>query len=236
MKGKENIVFDVSFYIDPDIVLELITDKRYFPFYNKHQCEVNTTGNHRNVKLTITYTQGFKIFLAVINSEYEQSLNDIERQVLYKVMYTADNILNSSMSKFEKARIVHDYLISTSSYDYENYKNNTIPDVSYTPYGVLFEHKAVCQAYAETFMIFMTLIGVECLMVVGKLNSTSNIGSDNHAWNIIKINGKYGHVDVNSDNPVPKDFGKPMQKYFFITDEIMDRTHCWKINQYQFCT
>lgn len=234
-KGKSHIHFNVFFHIDPDIVLALVTDKRFFPFHNKYRCKVISSDDLRRVELQIEYTQGFKVFLAIINYNYESLLTDTEKTVLQKIKHIANSILNTSMSQYDKARTIHDYLISTSSYDFENYQRNSIPDVSYTPYGILFEHKAVCQAYAETFMIFMTLIGIESYMVVGKLNSCSDIASDNHAWNIVKINGKYGHVDVTSDNPFYKNNVSPLQRYFFVSTEQLLKTHSWNPNHYPLC-
>lgn len=235
LKGKQEITFSAEFYADPSSVLKIFEDKRRFPFNNSYKCEVETLDKTRFVKITITHTQGFNLFLAVIKPCYEESLSKDEKMVLEKIHDIHRKIITSSMSKYEKAKKVHDYLISTSSYDYENYKINKIPEESYTPYGLLFKHKAVCQAFAETYMIFMTLCGVECLWVSGRLNASSNISTDNHSWNIIKIDGKYGHVDVTSDNPVPKNYGLPLQKHFFVSDSLMDRTHEWNISYYPLC-
>lgn len=124
------------------------------------------------------------------------------------------------MPSLEKARTVHNYLISTSKYD----ERKLVPKESYTPYALLFDHCAVCKAYAETNMIFMYLLVIECYMVVGKMRDSSETDAG-HAWNIIKIGDKYGHVDVTSDNPDPKHFGKPIEKYFFANDTFMTLTH-----------
>ncbi len=234
-RGNQNISFKTTMKITPETVLDLINNKKYFPFHNSYTCNVSSFESSVNVKITVSYSQGFKLFLALFNYDFETTLNNNEIKVLLKIRDLANCIVNPAMNSFEKAKVVHDYLISTSHYDYENYIKDSIPEVSRTPYGLLFEHKAVCQAYAETYMLFMIILGIECHMVVGALNDSPNKKNDNHSWNIIKIDGKYGHVDVTSDNPHPKSFGKPSQKYFFITDDIMDRTHTWKVNQYPFC-
>jgi transglutaminase/protease-like cytokinesis protein 3 len=137
----------------------------------------------------------------------------------------------------QKEKNIHDYLIATSRYDYENYQKGIIPEDSRTPYGLLFHHAAICQAYAETFMIFMTLANIECHMVVGTTNDENyrRGDQDKHAWNIVKIDKKYYHVDLTFDNPIPCIAGRVEHRYFNVSDKFMDKTHTWPKNQFPLC-
>jgi len=94
------------------------------------------------------------------------------------------------MTDLEKAIAMHEYLGATCEYDRRLYSGN-MPNASYTPYGVLVNKQAVCQGYALTYKLLMDKLGVECYMVI----------SDNmdHAWNMVKIDGEYYHVDVTWD-------------------------------------
>jgi len=94
------------------------------------------------------------------------------------------------MTDLEKAIVMHEYLGSTCEYDQRLYSGN-MPVTSYTPYGVLVNKRAVCQGYALTYKLLMDKLGVECYMVISE--------SMNHAWNIVKIDGEYYHVDVTWD-------------------------------------
>lgn len=230
-----------TFSILPEKVIEVIKDKKAFIFQNDCSCTVASlpySDNRYKVDLDFTYTQGFKVFRTVLDNSLMIKLGVEDKQVYNEILKVFNNIISPNMSSLQKERIIHDYLISTSKYDYDNYKKGTIPDKSYTPYGLLFDYTAVCQAYAETFMIFMVLANIECYFVIGKavpIDDNNNNKEDLHAWNIVKINGKYYHVDVTFDNPVPKVFGNVSHKFFNLTDELMDKTHSWDVSKYPFC-
>ena len=131
------------------------------------------------------------------------------------------NILNTiedDMTDVEKALTVHDYMALNYEYDYENYLNNTIPFVSYTKEGLLTYKTGVCQAYAETYEYIMNLLGIECITILSN--------SMNHAWNMIKIDGDWYHVDVTWDDPVYDRVGRVRHEFFLVSDdEIENREH-----------
>lgn len=52
-------------------------------------------------------------------------------------------------------------------------------------YSILMEGRGVCLDWAQATALLMTLAGLECF----------EIGSDTHAWNIIRIDGEYYEID-----------------------------------------
>ncbi|MEI8199098.1 MAG: transglutaminase domain-containing protein [Eubacteriales bacterium] len=238
--GNEHMRLYTAFQITPNEVISIFEDRRKFPFQPSVKCTVSsdqlndTSSNISIIELDLAHSQGYRLFLSVIKP-YRENLSSLDMQVFDKLNSIAQNTISSTNAPINRAKRIHDYLIDTSEYDFDNLINNSIPAVSYTPYGLIFNNKAVCQAYAETYMVLMTILGIECHIVIGRLLSSSQFSSDVHAWNIIKIDGKYGHVDVTSDNPCPKSLGKPSSKYFFVNDDYLDRTHSWAINQYPLC-
>lgn len=239
-----NLENDITLYVDFPItaskIIEILGNKKVFIFNNKFYCETSQKGSNTDISIKITYSQGFKIFRAFLDPRLISKSSEQDKLVYDKIYDICYKIIRPDMSDYEKELAVHNYLILTSSYDYINYKHNTIPSVSYTPYGLFFENKAVCSAYAEVFMIFMILAQIECYFVVGTLiNSLDNadcLGETNgHAWNIVKINNQYYHVDVTLDSPIPYVIGKVNYTYFNVTDEFMDKTHNWKLNEYPIC-
>ena len=58
-------------------------------------------------------------------------------------------------------KVVHDWLVKNTAYDYDNYVLRTIPQRSYGMEGVMLYGKAVCQGYAEAFSYFMDTLGIE---------------------------------------------------------------------------
>jgi hypothetical protein len=61
-----------------------------------------------------------------------------------------------------------------------------MPDDLRSIYGVFVDRKAVCVGYAKAFQFLLTLLGIECTYVT----------SETHAWNLLKLEGDYYHLDV----------------------------------------
>lgn len=139
--------------------------------------------------------------------------------------------IKPGMTNPQKVKAIHDYIVLNCRYDYKNYLNNSIPYVSYQPEGVLIKKKAVCQGYAETFSLFMKALNIPCKLVVGTANNGSG-GYQGHAWNLVKVNGKWYHVDTTWDDPVPDQKGYVRYEYFLIPDKKMGKNHRWNRSSY----
>ncbi len=170
---------------------------------------------------TITYSQVFRIQQAMKNEKALSRLSFEDTTVLIKVKEIIAQVVKESMTDYEKELAIHDYLVLNYRYDYENYKNDTIPDESYSPYGLLIKGTGVCQAYAETMELLLNAVGIECKMVVG----TSN--GDNHGWNIVKLEDEYYMLDVTYDDPAPDETGYVSYKYFNVTADQLALDHEW---------
>ena len=68
--------------------------------------------------------------------------------------------------------------------------------------------------------------GIKCIYVAGPT----------HAWNIVKIAGKYYQVDATWDDPVSSD-GKNIlsHKYFNKSDAFFKKDHVWDTSAYPKC-
>lgn len=137
------------------------------------------------------------------------------------------SIIEPNMTDAEKLKAVHDYIVLNTAYDYENYEKDTIPDDSYTEYGVLFKGVAVCEGYAETMKLFLDLMEIDNYYVTGKIKTTN----EGHAWNVVRIDGKYVQVDSTWDDPVPNRPGEVSYDYFMVTDDFMQQSRTWGKSQ-----
>jgi len=104
--------------------------------------------------------------------------------------------ITSSMSDYDKIKAIHDYIVSTAEYDYENVEKDTIPDIDYTAKGILENHIGVCMGYSEAFQLLMDELDIECYTVSGIANN------EKHSWNVVNIDGEYYHVDCTFDDPI----------------------------------
>lgn len=73
------------------------------------------------------------------NSDGEWDLNKIQKDlnILSDAVEYAVSLVTDEMTDVEKSLILHDYLVSTSDYDYKNYMSGTIPKESYGVWGHL---------------------------------------------------------------------------------------------------
>lgn len=131
--------------------------------------------------------------------------------------------ITPEMSEYDKVKAIHDYIILTTEFDIENLNNNSISDDSYTAKGVLINHLAVCQGYAETFKLIMTELNIGCHIITGKADNQL------HAWNIVKIDNEWYQIDLTWDDPVADDTSSEtsslIYNYFLVNDAFMYQSH-----------
>lgn len=97
------------------------------------------------------------------------------------------NIVDSSMDDLQKALVIHDYMCDNSYYNENGH-------VSHSAYGFFKDGRVVCAGYTLAYSYIMNKLGVECEYVTSL--------EMKHAWNVIKINGKWYNVDLTYDNEI----------------------------------
>ena len=143
-------------------------------------------------------------------------------------------IITPKMTDIQKEMAIHDYIALNSSFDTDFYhRPNEISVDSFTAYGLLFNKKGTCGAYTETAHFMLSIVGIENIVVYG--DSLGEYGWDAHAWLIVKINGKYRHLDVTWDDPTTRDKRSVRYDYFNVTDGFLSNTHRWDTSKYPKC-
>lgn len=118
----------------------------------------------------------------VMYSEFENSALEMTK-----------DLKTDRLSDVQKALLLHDRLAIKCEYD-ESVFSDTETYKTYTAYGALVEGIAVCQGYAEAYDYLLEKVGIYSVLC-----SSEKL---NHAWNIVRISGKYYHVDVTWDDPL----------------------------------
>lgn len=131
-----------------------------------------------------------------------------------------NDIITSKMSEFEKALTIHDWLIFNLDYDF-TYSNYYVEEA-------LTDRRCVCQGYALTFKMMCEMAGLKVNYVTGKGYSGGQWGG--HAWNQVRIDGKWYNVDVTWDDPASpgKEFSNHSgnrHDYFLISDARINKDH-----------
>jgi len=113
--------------------------------------------------------------------------------------------VNANMSDYEKALVLHDYLCETASYD----ESLTIHE----PSGVLLQKTGVCESFALAYQMLLSKADVENVYVEGYGGGTA------HAWNMIRLEDDWYHVDVTWDE------ARTDRYYFGMNDTLIERSH-----------
>lgn len=130
--------------------------------------------------------------------------------------------LSGNMTPYERELALHHRLVFRC-----DYVDGTF---AHTAYGALVEKKAVCDGYARAFAILCKKAGIPCLIARGYSNNPETGKQEGHAWNVVKLDGEYYHVDVTWDDAGnPENGDKIHVVWLNLTTERILRDH--KIKQ-----
>lgn len=115
------------------------------------------------------------------------------------------NIKNAS--DYQKVKAIHDYIINKVSYDHTLKKHSA--------YDALINKSAVCEGYAAAAYRLYTDAGIGSRIITGKA------GGGSHAWNIVKVNGKWYNIDLTWDDPVTNT-GEQVLRYDYFLKNAKD--------------
>ena len=119
------------------------------------------------------------------------------------------------LSDFEKVKAAHDFIVLSTAYA------SMTENSQYSPYTLLTENKAVCQAYALVLYRMLEKLGFDVRYVAGDARDQL------HAWDLVNLEGAWYHIDVTWDDPVPDHLNEVQYNYFLVSDEQMAKDHEW---------
>lgn len=133
--------------------------------------------------------------------------------------------INNNMTDVEKFLRLYNLLGENVRYDYnELYYVNDI--YNHNMYEALAKGKSVCEGIAKTMQELLELVGIPTEMEIGKLNQSF------HAWNRVKLNGKWYYCDMTNDCSAIQNGRTPnfcllsiksmKEKFYEITEEDND--------------
>jgi len=192
-----------------------------------------------------TFAQDFSKVDEIV-SNYPKSFSKVED--------LASKINNDFSKEEEKARAIYSWIAFNVKYDVKSYFSSTASRPIAYRYRTeaekiekqnqikmdlinktLKSKLAVCQGYALLFKHLANLSGLESVFITGNAKSSANdIGKlptqSLHAWNAVKVNGKWQLVDVTWGagvvNPQKRIFvPKFNEGYFFTEPEIFVLNH-----------
>ncbi len=156
--------------------------------------------------------------LSNARAEFDRSVYDLLRGI------------TTSMSQYEIEKTLHDRLILHCKYEESSH--------AHTAYGALVDGTAVCEGIAKAFQHLCRSVGIETLFVVGRSDNPNSGKSEGHAWNIVKIDGNYYHVDVTWDNVGEPEKDQIHYAWFNLSDSWLTKDHVLSQEGYSYpeCT
>ncbi|MCW3127709.1 MAG: transglutaminase domain protein [Bacteroidetes bacterium] len=108
-------------------------------------------------------------------------------------------LLRSCTTDMEKARAAFTWVAHHISYDDEAYNSGKHPDQSAT--NVLKIHRAVCEGYANLYKSLCEAMGLDAVKISGyakgySYNDGDHFSKTNHAWNAVKVDGRWILLDA----------------------------------------
>ena len=118
------------------------------------------------------------------------------------------------------AKHLHDILIRNIKYEKQNdYEVHTI-------IGPLLKRKCVCDGFSKLYKLILDELGIENYLIYGKGFVHTLSDSEEHAWNLVKIDNDFYHVDVTYDATLSMhDYIR--YDYFLIDDTLISMDHYW---------
>ena len=143
------------------------------------------------------YTAEGDTLVRKIKLRYLTTPAEAQTQLLFYngVLDTVAAGIPAGASDFDKVLYLHDYLVQNYAYDYEGLAEENATGVSVAVRDAyrFFQGKVgVCQAYMLAMIALCDEVGIPCLPVISDEMS--------HAWNLVKLDGEWYHIDVTWDD------------------------------------
>ncbi|MBO4556419.1 MAG: hypothetical protein J5706_06625 [Elusimicrobiales bacterium] len=168
-----------------------------------------------------------------VSFSYKYTIEDIrkiENILRTKIADVAKNACKLS-DQYKTELVLHDWLALNVNYD----DSKSCQHYAHEATGPLLKGRAVCEGYALAFKLLCDAAGISNIVVFGDVHGNGILNDGGHAWNIVKINGRFYHIDVTWDSCV-KVGRRPGYAYFNITDSEIMVDHSWENNFYPSCS
>ena len=104
--------------------------------------------------------------------------------------------MNGISNDEDKIVFFHDYISSHNAYDPDGVSGDVeaVDDYSFTAYGTLVKNLSVCQGMSDAFILLCKRVGIDSVLA----SSEQMV----HAWNLVRLNNRYYHLDITWDDSI----------------------------------
>lgn len=166
-----------------------------------------TSQNPNIIALNLTYNNS--------NTESRQAHFQALEQ---KAASIVASVTKPEMTEREKAQALNNYVAQNVKYDFAGFQRyqsgQNVYDLQ-TAYAGLVSGSAICQGFARAYKLLCDKASIPCIVVFG---TTKQFGTA-HAWNRIKLDGKWETVDTSNPQLVINRIGS-----FCIPEDVVKNT------------
>lgn len=175
---------------------------------------------------------------AVLELQYtltQTERNRLRNRLDEKVNTILLDCTNKYKQDFDKVVAFHDYLIQNAEYDERELNSSDLQrdfDI-YTVVGAFLKGNCVCSGFARAMKLLCDRAGIDCMVITGTANANGR--KKEHAWNLVKVGGRYHHVDVTWDKQQLS--GREITNYAYMNldDNEIEVDHEWNRRHYPAC-
>jgi transglutaminase-like putative cysteine protease len=164
------------------------------------------------------------IYFKIVWGETRTEKTEVKRFADEKVR----ELIKEEYGNYERILALHRFMVNTYQYDMSQ------SEKIHEPYYLIQNKKGVCSAYSGLLHELLLAAGYESRIVLNSATAKSASGEEiSHAWNLVKINDSWYHIDATWDDPVtPYHINSPNLNYFLKSDSLMAKDHSWSRTLY----
>lgn len=169
-------------------------------------------------KVTVIYDY---LVSHITYDENALSLFNVRSNIQGRSLSDMKAVINKAIaSNSELSGVLSPYLKYTDSEElYKAFSNEVSSLASFNIYGAMVNNIAVCDGISSAFKLLCNIEGIECIKVSGL--GVSSTRSENHAWNKVKIDGKWYVADATWG----RSSGYVNHRYFLIDELDASESH-----------
>lgn len=166
-------------------------------------------------------------FIAGMTDNKPKAVAPVQYKTVAEIVSGETHNLTTST---EKVKAIHNWITRSIAYDVAqlNTKKEYIETKELVD-EVLRKRKGVCQDYAELFQACCEAAKIESYVITGYTNQKGAFAGLGHAWNIVKLDGKFFCIDATWDagsvDEKMKFIPEPHDKYLLVQPREFIKDH-----------
>lgn len=125
---------------------------------------------------------------------------------------------------YDTVLAIHDELVRNTQYQYDG-------KLSHSIVGPLLFGRGVCDGFSKALKFILDELSIPCFVVSGTATDPQTGSNESHAWNIVKIDNSWVHIDLTFDATISQS-SIIRHDYFGLTAQMVSRDHQFNVAFY----